>query len=69
VEVVYRYLAAVFRSAVADRLIMSSPCVGVRLPCHCAAVRQGEAFAVEVGHVDEALGKADADSVRTGEAS
>jgi hypothetical protein len=69
VEVVYRYLAAVFRSAVADRLIMSSPCVGVRLPCHCAAVRQGEAFAVEVGHVDEVLGEAGPDSMRTGAVS
>ena len=32
VEVVYRYLAAVFRSAVRDRLIVTSPCVDVRLP-------------------------------------
>lgn len=32
VEVVYRYVAAVFRAAAADRLIISSPCVGVRLP-------------------------------------
>jgi hypothetical protein len=48
---------------------MSSPCVGVRLPCHCAAVRQGEAFAVEVGHVDEVLGEAGPDSMRTGAVS
>ncbi|MCW2744162.1 MAG: hypothetical protein JWM48_712 [Mycobacterium sp.] len=66
VEVVYRYLAAVFRSAVADRLIMSSPCVGVRLPCHSAAVRQGEAFAVELGHVDEVLGDAGLRADRSG---
>jgi hypothetical protein len=32
VEVVYRYLAAIFRSAVRDRLIATSPCVDVRLP-------------------------------------
>lgn len=32
VEVVYRYVGAIFRAAVADRLIPSSPCVGVRLP-------------------------------------
>lgn len=32
VQVVYRYVAAVFRAAVADRLIPSSPCVGVKLP-------------------------------------
>ena len=32
VEVVYRYLAAIFRSAVRDRVIVTSPCVDVRLP-------------------------------------
>lgn len=32
VEVVYRYTATIFRAAVTDRLIPSSPCVGVRLP-------------------------------------
>lgn len=32
VEVVYRYVSAIFRAATADRLITSSPCIGVRLP-------------------------------------
>ncbi|MGI9156950.1 MAG: tyrosine-type recombinase/integrase [Marmoricola sp.] len=32
VEVVYRYVAAIFRAAVADRVIAASPCVGVKLP-------------------------------------
>jgi integrase len=32
VEVVYRYLAAVFRAAVEDRVIATSPCRGVKLP-------------------------------------
>lgn len=32
VEVVYRYLAAIFAAAVEDRLIPSTPCKGVRLP-------------------------------------
>ena len=32
VELVYRYLVAVYRAAVADRLVSSSPCVGVKLP-------------------------------------
>lgn len=32
VELVYRYLAAIFRAAVADRVIPTSPCTGVRLP-------------------------------------
>jgi integrase len=32
VEVVYRYLASIFRSAVEDRLISTSPCRGIRLP-------------------------------------
>lgn len=32
VEVVYRYLAAIFGAAVKDRLILRSPCVGVKLP-------------------------------------
>jgi integrase len=31
-ELVYRYVVAILRSAVADRLIASSPAVGVRLP-------------------------------------
>src|SRR3954447_6497699 len=32
VRVIYRYVAAIFRAAVTDRLIAVSPCVGVRLP-------------------------------------
>lgn len=32
VEVVYRYVAAIFRSAVEDRLLAASPCRGVKLP-------------------------------------
>jgi integrase len=32
VEVVYRYLAAIFAAAVRDRLIARSPCVGIKLP-------------------------------------
>jgi len=32
VEVVYRYVSTIFKSAVADRLIASSPCMGVKLP-------------------------------------
>lgn len=32
VEVVYRYVVAIFRAAVADRLIPTSPCVGIKLP-------------------------------------
>lgn len=32
VEVVYRYLSAIFKAAVADRLIHHTPCVGVKLP-------------------------------------
>ena len=32
VEVVYRYLAAIFSAAVRDRLIARSPCVGIKLP-------------------------------------
>lgn len=32
VELVYRYVVAIFRAAVADRLIARTPCVGVRLP-------------------------------------
>ncbi|MEY2447042.1 MAG: hypothetical protein QOH79_518 [Acidimicrobiaceae bacterium] len=31
-ELAYRYVAAVFKAAVADRLIAFSPCVGIRLP-------------------------------------
>jgi integrase len=32
VKLIARYLSAVFRSAVADRLIASSPCLGLKLP-------------------------------------
>lgn len=32
VEVIYRYLAAIFRAAVDDRLIRESPCRGIKLP-------------------------------------
>jgi integrase len=32
VQVVFRYVSAIFRAAVADRLIASSPCVGTKLP-------------------------------------
>jgi integrase len=32
IEVVYRYVVAIFRSAVADRVIVASPCIDVRLP-------------------------------------
>ncbi len=32
VELTYRYVAAIFRAAVADRAVAMSPCVGVRLP-------------------------------------
>ena len=32
IEVVYRYLSAVFRAAVADRMLNASPCVGIKLP-------------------------------------
>src|SRR5262249_52334579 len=32
VEVVYRYVSAVFKAAVTDRVIGSSPCVGIKLP-------------------------------------
>jgi integrase len=32
VEVVYRFLVAIFRAAVADRLIASTPCSGIKLP-------------------------------------
>lgn len=32
VEVVYRYLAAIFGAAVKDRIIARSPCVGIKLP-------------------------------------
>ena len=37
VEVVYRYLAAIFGAAVRDRLVARSPCVGIRLPRVVAA--------------------------------
>ena len=82
--VCYRYLSAVFKAAVADRLIASSPCVGVKLPRKVprqvvplateqvealvqamperyralvvlaagTGLRQGEAFGLEVRHVD-----------------
>lgn len=32
VELVYRYVVSVFRAAIADRLVASSPCVGIKLP-------------------------------------
>jgi integrase len=32
VELVYRWVAGIFKAAVADRLIASSPCVGIALP-------------------------------------
>jgi len=32
VELVYRYVVAIFRAAIADRVIVTTPCVGVRLP-------------------------------------
>jgi hypothetical protein len=32
VEVVYRWVSAVFKDAVSDRVMASSPCVGIRLP-------------------------------------
>ena len=32
VEVVYRWVATIFKAAVADRLIASSPCTGITLP-------------------------------------
>jgi len=32
VEVVYRFVAAIFRAAVADRIVASSPCQGAKLP-------------------------------------
>jgi integrase len=32
IEVVYSFLAGIFRAAVRDRLIVASPCTGVRLP-------------------------------------
>lgn len=32
VRVIYRYMAAIFRAAVTDRVIAVSPCVGVRVP-------------------------------------
>lgn len=32
VEVIYRYVSAIFKAAVADRMIAASPCVRVRLP-------------------------------------
>jgi len=32
VELAYRYVSAIFKAAVSDRLIAASPCVGVKLP-------------------------------------
>jgi integrase len=32
IEVVYSFLAGIFRAAVRDRLIITTPCVGIRLP-------------------------------------
>jgi hypothetical protein len=32
IGVVYAFLAGIFRAAVRDRLIVASPCVGIRLP-------------------------------------
>lgn len=32
VELIYRYVASIFRAAIADRIIVTTPCVGVRLP-------------------------------------
>jgi integrase len=32
VRLIFRYLSAIFRAAVADRLIPSSPCIGIKLP-------------------------------------
>ncbi len=84
VEVIYRYVSAVFRAAVLDRLIATTPCVRITLPkieparvkplplvavdalraaTHpqyralvdigmAAGLRQGEAFGLEVEHVD-----------------
>lgn len=84
VEVVYRYVAAVFRAAMADRLIPATPCFDITLPeiepkrvkpmaldvFHSlrnatavrfrvlddlgaeAGLRQGEAFGLEVEHMD-----------------
>lgn len=84
VLVVYRHMASVFLAAVADRLIPTTPCVGITLPeiepkrveplptetvdgirnataaqfrvlvdeGSMAGLRQGEAFGLEVGHID-----------------
>ncbi|HMQ26261.1 MAG TPA: site-specific integrase [Acidimicrobiales bacterium] len=46
VEVVYRYLVAIFRAAVADKVIAESPCRGVKLPRQ--EPRRIEPLAVEV---------------------
>lgn len=46
VELVYRYLVAIFRAAIADRLIITSPAVGIRLPK--AEVRRVEPLTTEV---------------------
>lgn len=54
VEVVYRYLVAVFRAAVEDRVIAQSPCRGVKLPRQ--EKRHVEPLAVEtVQAVTEAM--------------
>jgi integrase len=82
--VIYRYLVAVFHAAVADKVIVTTPCTGIKLPkveprrieppttemvaamrdgiatryralimlCAGTGLRQGEAFAVELEHVD-----------------
>jgi integrase len=84
IETMYRHVVAIFRAAVADRIIPSSPCVHIKLPkiepkriepistelvgalaagmpSRLAALvalgagtglRQGEAFGLEVEHVD-----------------
>ncbi len=83
-EVCFRYFSAVFKAAVSDRVIASSPCAGIRLPRRLprqvvplttdqvqaltaamparfralvvmaagTGLRQGEAFGLEVRHVD-----------------
>lgn len=48
VELIYRYVSAVFKAAVQDRVITSSPCVGVRLPK--APPRQVVPLETEVVH-------------------
>ena len=48
VEVVYRWVATVFKAAVGDRLIASSPCVGIKLPVR----PRREVVPLEVGAVE-----------------